>query len=295
MKKHIALALMLIPAACKAERAVQSTETAASAAVDEGATRAVAQAAGAPPPPPSPKAVPDAPRMPRMIIRTAEMSLIVSDTASAIDKITAAANGSNGYVADSKLWRDGQQLRGTLTLRVPAQDLDRTLATLRKLGTRVQSETMSSDDVSQEYVDLQAQVTNLEAAETEMRGLMTDVRQKMKKAEDILDVYQQLTQLRGQIDQAKGRLRYLGQMTAMSTVKVELIPDAIAKPVVEPGWQPLAVFKDASRSLVNALEGMATLAIWIVVYILPIVVLFVGAVLILWRVIVLLRRGTARA
>jgi len=290
MKKHIALALLLIAAACKAEKAVQSSETAAK--TDQGATRAIAETAGAPAPPNAPAA---APRMPRMIMRTAEMSLIVSDTASAIDRITAAANATNGYVADSKLWRDADQLRGTLTLRVPSQDLDRTLAAIRKLGTRVQSETLSSDDVSQEYVDLQAQVTNLEAAETEMRSLMTDVRQKMKKAQDILDIYAQLTELRGQIDQAKGRLRYLGQMTSLSTIKVELIPDAVAKPVVEPGWQPLAVFKDASRSLVNALEGMATLAIWAVVYVLPIVVLFVGCVLILWRVIVLLRGGAARA
>lgn len=294
MKKHIALALLLIAAACKAERAVQSSETAAT--TNQGATNMFRVQSPAPPPPSgSPNLAAEAPRMPRMIIRSAEMSLIVSDTASAIDKITAAANASNGYVADSKLWRDANQLRGTLTLRVPSQDLDRTLASIRKLGTREQSETVSTDDVSQEYVDLQAQVTNLEAAETEMRSLMTDVRQKMKKAQDILDIYAQLTQLRGQIDQAKGRLRYLGQMTSLSTIKVELIPDAVAKPVVEPGWQPLAVFKDASRSLVNALEGMATFAIWAVVYVLPIVLLFVGGVLILWRVIVLLRGGAVRA
>jgi len=290
MKKHIALALLLIALGCKNEMATNNTST---SAVTE-----------APPPPPPPKpadtravgtAAPQAPALPRMIIRTAEMSLIVSDTSAAIDKITAAAGAANGYVADSKLWRDSELLRGTLTLRVPASNLDPTLAAIRKIGTRVQSEAMSSDDVSQEYVDLQSQVTNLEAAEVEMRGLMTTVRERTKKAQDILDVYEQLTQLRGQIEQAKGRLRYLGQMTALSTIKVELVPDAVAKPVVQPGWQPVAVFKDATRSLVGALEAIATMLIWIVVYVLPIVVLLVLGALIAWRVISALRGGAAKA
>jgi len=290
MKKHIALALLLIALGCKNEMATNNTST---SAVTEA------------PPPPSPRkpaatravgaAAPQAPALPRMIIRTAEMSLIVSDTSAAIDKITAAASAANGYVADSKLWRDSELLRGTLTLRVPASNLDPTLAAIRKIGTRVQSEAMSSDDVSQEYVDLQSQVTNLEAAEVEMRGLMTTVRERTKKAQDILDVYEQLTQLRGQIEQAKGRLRYLGQMTALSTIKVELVPDAVAKPVVQPGWQPVAVFKDATRSLVGALEGIATMLIWIVVYVLPIVVLLVLGALIAWRVISALRGGAAKA
>jgi len=289
MKKHIALALLLIALGCKNEMATNNTST---SAVTEAP----------PPPPPKPAATravgtaaPQAPALPRMIIRTAEMSLIVSDTSAAIDKITAAASAANGYVADSKLWRDSELLRGTLTLRVPASNLDPTLAAIRKIGTRVQSEAMSSDDVSQEYVDLQSQVTNLEAAEVEMRGLMTTVRERTKKAQDILDVYEQLTQLRGQIEQAKGRLRYLGQMTALSTIKVELVPDAVAKPVVQPGWQPVAVFKDATRSLVGALEGIATMLIWIVVYVLPIVVLLVLGALIAWRVISALRGGAAKA
>ena len=269
MKKHIALALLLVFLGCKNEMRTnaQSTDTSATTAVG-------LQVASAPPPPA--KAA-EAPPLPRMIIRTAEMSLIVADTNGAIDRITSAANAANGYVADSKLWRDHELLRGTLTLRVPAARLDPTLAAIRKIGTRVQSESMSSDDVSQEYVDLQSQVTNLEAAEVEMRGLMTTVRERTKKAQDILDIYQQLTQLRGQIEQAKGRLRYLGQMTALSTIKVELVPDAVAKPVVEPGWQPVAVVKDASRSLVNALEGIATMLIWIGIYVLPIVALLVIA------------------
>src|SRR5256885_197831 len=80
------------------------------------------------------------------------------------------------------------------------------LAAIRKVATRVESETVSGDDVTQEFVDLESQVRNLEAAEIEMRQLMTTVRERTKKASDILEVYQELVQLRGQIETAKGRM-----------------------------------------------------------------------------------------
>src|SRR5207244_3213278 len=173
-----------------------------------------------------------APALPRLIIRTAEVSLIVGDTTTSVEKLAALASANGGYLTDSKIWRDGQLVRARLTIRVPAPKLDAALAAIRKVATRVESETVSGDDVTQEYVDLESQVRNLEAAEVEMRQLMTTVRERTKKAEDILQVYQQLVQLRGQIETAKGRMRYLSQMSAMSTIKLTLTPDAITKPVV---------------------------------------------------------------
>ena len=212
--------------------------------------------------------------MPRIVIRNAQMTLVVADADPVAAKLTALASSSGGYVSESKQWREDGQLRASITLRIPAQRLDETLATARKLATRVESENVDANDVTQEYVDLDAQVRNLEAAENEMRQLMTDVRQRMKKAEDILEVYQHLTELRGQIEQAKGRMRYLSQLSALATVKIELVPDAIAKPVVQPGWQPLVVVRNAGRSLVSTLQVLASVAIWLIIYILPIVLIF---------------------
>lgn len=221
-----------------------------------------------------------APAMPRMIIRNAQMALVVGDAAAMAARLGALASSAGGYVSDAKQWREQEQVRATLTLRVPAQRLDETLAAARKLAVRVESETVDSNDVSQEYVDLESQVRNLEAAENEMRQLMGDVRQRMQKAEDILEIYRHLTELRGQIEQAKGRMRAISQLTALATIKLELIPDAVAKPVVTPGWQPVAVARDAGRKLVGTLQGLATIVIWCAIYLLPIAALFAVAVLI---------------
>src|ERR1043165_2542028 len=269
MRSKLFALLALLALSCKAERAVSPPPSASARA--PAATRAAA---------------PQAPSLPHLIIRTADVSLIVGDTTASVEKLAALAAANGGYIADSKLWRDGEQTRATLTIRVPAQKLDAALAAIRRVATRVESETVSGDDVTQEYVDLESQVRNLEAAEVEMRALMTTVRERTKKAQDILDVYQQLTQLRGQIETAKGRMRYLSQMSAMSTIKLTLIPDAIAKPVVEPGWQPVAVMKDASRALLKTLQAASDVAIWGVIYVGP----FLGVAFLVWRVARKLRK-----
>jgi hypothetical protein len=271
MKTKLPVLLLVLALACKAEHFDRPEQ---SAALD-GATVEKASIP-APPPPPPPSRVGLAqvagvpPAIPRVIIRNAEISLVVSDAQIAFDRLTALAAASGGFVADSRLWRDHEQLRGSITLRVPASGLGDAMAAARKLASRVQSESVSGEDVTQEYVDLQAQVRNLEAAEVELRQLMTTVRERAKKAEDILEVYQQLTNVRGEIEKAKGRMQTLSQLSAMATLKVELIPDAVAQPVVEPGWQPVAVARHAAHNLVATLQTAGSAAIWIVIYVLPV-------------------------
>ena len=215
---------------------------------------------------------------PRMIVRSASVRIIVADTAKAVDAITQAAEAGGGYVAGSSVWREGELLRARLTLRVPAGKLTSTLASIRGIAKRVDNETLSSEDVSQEYVDLGSQLRNLEATETELRELMTSIRQTARKASEVLEIHQQLTAIRGEIERTKGRMRYLGQMSALSTIDLELVPDAIAQPVVQPGWQPLVVFKNASRALVAAMQGLATAAIWFIIYLAPLLALLMLAV-----------------
>jgi hypothetical protein len=227
-----------------------------------------------------------------MIVRTATVTIIVADTGKALEKIASVVEQNGGYVSGSNVWRETEQLRAKLTLRVPSTGLRSTLAAIRACGIRVQSETMSSDEVTQEYVDLGSQLKNLEATEVELRELMTAVRQRAKKASEVLEMSQQLTAVRGQIEQTRGRMRYLEQMTSYATVNVELVPDAVAKPVVEPGWQPVAVAKDAARALTNVFKEIATTAIWLVIYALPILLLLGAAAFIAWK---LLRRVAAAA
>src|SRR5256885_904917 len=191
MKQKVFALLALLALSCKAEHNARPSAPVATDAAARAVPASFAAAEGVP------ALQAPAPALPRLIIRTAEVVLIVGDTTTSVEKLAALASANGGYLTDSKIWRDGQQVRATLTIRVPAPKLDAALAAIRKVATRVESETVSSDDVTQEVVDLEAQVRNLHAAEIEMRQLMTTVRERTKKAEDILQVYQQLVQLRG--------------------------------------------------------------------------------------------------
>jgi len=209
-----------------------------------------------------------------MIIQRANLELVVSDTAESLEAIKGLVRELGGYIAQSNAWRQGEWLRANLTLRVPAESLEVALDRLKALAVKVQRESLSGEDVTEEYTDLNARLRNLEATERELLALLTEVREKPNStAEDILDVHRRLTEIRGQIEQVKGRMQYLEQMTALATIDVELIPDPLAQPVVEPGWAPLRTLVEASRALVRTLKRLVDVLIWLVVYLLPILIL----------------------
>lgn len=269
MKNIIALLVLVLLFSCKKAESLASAERSVAAPAVASADAQNADTA---------------PKVPRMIVRTAEMRIVVADTTKAVDAVTKSVEAMGGFVSGSNIWREGELLRATLKLRVPADKLTSTLASIRTLATRVDNETIASEDVSQEYVDLESQVRNLEATEAELRELLIVARKNSRKAADVLEVHEQLTMIRGQIEQAKGRMRYLSQVTALSQISLDVLPDAIAKPVMEAGWQPFVIAKDAMRALVGALQSMATVGIWLVVYVVPIFGMLALLIVALWKI-----------
>lgn len=221
------------------------------------------------------------------------MRIVVADTAKAVNDVTASVEALNGYVSGSEVWREGELLRARLTLRVPGKSLRPALAAIRKAARRVDNETMSSEDVTQEYVDLEARLRNLEATEIELRELLTTVRQNARKASEILEVHQQLTAIRGEIEQTRGRIQQLGHNVAMSHIGLDVMPDAITKPVVETGWQPAVVARDATRALLSAGRALASAAIWIVIYVVPVCGMIALVMAAIWTATRRFRRKSA--
>lgn len=212
----------------------------------------------------------------QMIIRRATLELVVSDTEKSVAEVTRIVTGLGGYVSDSNVFRVDGQLQATLTVRVPVKDYENALAQFKGLAVRVQRETTGTENVTMEYTDLSARLKNLELTETELQALLSEVREKTGKAEDVLAVYNRLTEIRGQIEQIKGRMQYLENLVAMTTISLTLIPDVLAKPVVEPGWRPLETLRNALAALVVVLQGVVNVLIYVAVFsllLIPLVVL----------------------
>ena len=210
----------------------------------------------------------------RKIIGRASITLVVQDTQKAVDGINSLMAQVNGYVANANLYKSehdgGAILEGTLTLRVPADQMERAMKQLESLALTVGSKSLSREDVTDQYTDVDAQLRNLTATETELRALLAEVRAKpAAKPDDILAVHQRITEIRGQIDQLQGRKNVLDNLISLATIDVTLTPDVLTQPVVEAGWRPVAVVHSAVRTLVSTLQIVGTAAIWVAIYLLP--------------------------
>jgi hypothetical protein len=226
----------------------------------------------------------------RMVIHTVDLRLIVKDTQASLEAVQNLAGELGGYVASSRTWHTEEQLSASLTLRVPADQLNTALEELRALALEVDSENISGEDVTQEYVDLEARLRNEEAYEKELLALLTETRERTSRAEDILAVYERLTEVRGRIEQIKGRMQYLENMSAMATITVELIPSELMQPITVAGWHPTGTARSAIRALINALQFFVDAGIWIVLFGLPVLIIIALPVVALWYVIRWLRR-----
>lgn len=246
---------------------------------------------------------PGAPAIARKVIANASITLVVAETSRAVESINGLMNEVGGYVSEANLYRSSygadQVLRGSLTLRVPAERLEEALEQLEALALEVESKSIQRQDVTDQYSDVDAQLRNLEAAENELRELLAEVRAKPNATpDDIIAVLNRLTDIRGQIEQLQGRKNMLDNLIALSTINLTLVPDVINRPIVDEGWRPGVVLREALRTLVNALQGLGSAAIWFVVVVLPLLLLalipliLVG--LVLRALVRLLQRRSAR-
>ena len=219
----------------------------------------------------------------RLIVRNASLTLIVKDTQEQLSEITKLASDLGGYVASSSTHKYEEGVQGQITVRIPVEKLDSALDSLHKLAVEVRDEQVTGEDVTAEYTDLNSQLTNLQAAELQLREIMS----KTTRTEDVLNVYNQLVQKRGEIEQVKGRMQYLSQSATLATISVTLTPDQLAQPVQIAGWRPEGVVKSAVEALISGLQTVATVVIWLIIVVLPIGLIIV---LPIWIIVRLLRR-----
>jgi len=235
----------------------------------------------------------------RIVIKNASLSIVVDDPSLAMDAISRMAEAMNGFVVSANLYKtytdSGAEVpRASITVRVPAEKLNDALAQIKAQSTQpVLSESITSEDVTSQYTDLQSRLTNLEAAEAQLQQIMDSA----TKTEDVLAVYNQLVSVREQIEVIKGQIKYYDESAALSAISVELIADEAVQPLSIGGWQPVGVAKQALQALISAVKFLINVGIWLVLFVIPLLLmigtppaLLVGLVLYVVR-----RRKKAKA
>ena len=211
-----------------------------------------------------------------MIIRTAELSLITKEFDKARTNLEGILKRHRGYVGELKAGgTTGSGRTLTATLRVPADQLDATLTEVKTLG-RVESESQSGQDVTSQYVDLQARLSNARNTEQRLTELL---RNRTGKLSDVLEVEQELDRVRGEIEQMEAERKNMSNQVSYATLNATIAEDYKA--------QLQAVPPSTSTRLSNAsVEGYRTMADGVVS--LALFLLSTGPSLLLWGVILFL-------
>jgi hypothetical protein len=202
----------------------------------------------------------------RLIIRNATLDIVVRDTEDAVDQVEALAEELSGFVIESNLNEYQEGMRAYLRVRVPAESLETALDRIRDLAEEVRSESVSGQDVTEEYVDLQSRMRHLEATEERLLTFMEEA----EDTEAALEVYDRLQSIQADIEQVKGRMQYLEESAAMATITLNITPSELAQPIQVGGWHPRGTLRNAFESLVRVLQFLVDAVIVIVVLVAPI-------------------------
>ncbi len=216
-----------------------------------------------------------APTVERLVIKNANLSIVVADPAKVVKEIGAMAERMGGFVVNSNVYQNStntgvKYTEANILVRVPAEQLtaamDEIKAKVKNAETDVTNESVTGQDVTSEYTDLSSRLRNLEDTAAQLRKIMEEA----SKTEDVLSVFNELQRVNGEIEVIKGQMKYYEESAAMSAISVYIQAEEAIAPISVGGWKPQGVARDAVQALIDAYQVIASGAIWAVIFCLPI-------------------------
>lgn len=194
----------------------------------------------------------------RQIIRTATVSIETDTVSRNFEDIGTIATGAGGFVASSSFGTQDDRQIASITVRVPGDRYQDVLQQLRRIG-EVKSEQASSNDVTEEFTDLQSRLRNLEASEQRYLDLLG----RAENINDILTVQDRINITRAEIEQVQGRINLLGNQTELATITVHLAPPipGLVPEEKEGSTNPLEAAQEAWEASLAVLLGAAVVVV----------------------------------
>ncbi|NWJ96929.1 MAG: DUF4349 domain-containing protein [Chloroflexi bacterium] len=208
----------------------------------------------------------------RMIIRNATLSVQADDVEKFLSDVRALATEQNGSVMQANTTLRDDKTYANLTIQIPALAFDATVSRLRQLAYKVDSENTGSQDVTEEFVDTDAQVRNLKATEASYLELL----KKATNVNDTLSIQRELTSVRGEIERRQGRMNYLQKKSDTSTITLSISPRLPTTKLQSESWDIGNVLAQAWEGSLRGLQKLGTVLITVVVYgwwVLPLIIM----------------------
>ena len=219
----------------------------------------------------------------RRLIKTVDLRIQVEHTEATAEAVKTLAEEMGGYVSFVSAERYGENMRYSLTIKVPVNHLEEAIYQLKAMAVTVNHESLSTQDVTDQFVDLEARLRTLAATETELQALLTEARSRDFKAADIMVVYERLTEIRGRSERLQGQLNQLSNQTAFSTVNIYLNPTESAESIAGEIWRPTETVRRSFRGLISGLKVIIDFLIYLIIGIIPILGMIFLPFWFLWR------------
>ena len=234
-----------------------------------------------PPFPPGPGATPqEREEIGERIIRNGRMSIRVDDVETRLVEVQEIVESAGGFIADSNVSERNGAKSASLTARVPSNQFEQIRAQVRDVASTVFNESSHADDVTDQFVDLEARLKAARAEESQYLAIL----ERATTIEETLQVTAQLGQVRSRIEQMEGQLRYLTDRTDYATLTISMTEEArVDIPTDE--WRPGEVLRQSIRDLVVLFQSLINFLITALIFIVGLVVpvaLFIW--LIVWGV-----------
>lgn len=153
------------------------------------------------------------------IIYTANVTMVVEELKAASSKLRDAIHLSSGYMLEFNDIRHDGEIGATFTIKVPAEGFMSFIDAVEKIENLEFGKSVSGKDVTEEYVDLESRLTAKQLVEQRLIDMM----EKATKADDLLQFSNQLGSVQEEIESIRGKLRYLDNNVAFSTVSIRMV------------------------------------------------------------------------
>ena len=197
----------------------------------------------------------------RKVVKTANLGLRSKEVRESAARAQQAAANTGGSVLSSQVYRSDDSVSAQLVLSVPSAEFEGVLEELRSLGNKVTTDSISGQDVTDEYVDLKSRERNLQAAEESLLRLYN----RAQNVEEALSIQRELTRVRREIELVQGRIKYLDQHTAYSQITLDIQP-VTSPPPPRLSWDPGSIAARAWSASLGVLQAIATAFISAIVF-----------------------------
>ncbi|HWQ89171.1 MAG TPA: DUF4349 domain-containing protein [Desulfitobacteriaceae bacterium] len=221
----------------------------------------------------------------KMITYNLNATIQVNNIAATINKLNQDVQQMGGYVVNSQQYIKEASEYGHFTAKIPADKYESFRISLSGIG-KIISQTQTADDITNQYYDAQTRLQNWEAEQLRY----TEILKQAQTVEDVLKIESYLANIRQQIEQLKGQLRYWNNAVQFSTVQIELQPATTPILQVTDPWQPvswLKTWKAVQAAMLKTISTTWNVLNYVIVglsYVFPYLILF-GIIYLAYRLI----------